>query len=114
MYFVHSILTIPKVMARCPYQIPYCRGEGEINQIDDNLVKCGETHSNICIHCTTKTSNFCGAKVSPGNVQRWEVGKRDGHEETENRRSEKYEGSWEAKCTRHVGCGRKRRGGGQI
>ena len=79
------------------------------NQIDDNLVKCGETHSNLC-HPYLNTANFCGANVSSGNVQHWEVGKRDGHEEIEKQGKEKYEleDSWEEKCTRHYG--RKRRG----
>jgi hypothetical protein len=53
--------------------------------------------------------NYSADEVSAGNVERWEVGKRDGWEETENQRTEKYDGTWDTKFARHCG-GTRRRG----
>ena len=48
--------------------------------------------------------------MSSGNVQRWEVGKRDGYEEIENQSADDEDDSWDAESAGHC-CGRKGRGG---
>ena len=67
-------------MARCPYQIPNWPSEDKINGL--GLVKSDETYSNLCQ--ALRTLNCCIGDVGPSNVHRWEGGKRDGRDDTEN------------------------------